>query len=127
MLLVPSCVGHPVPIERLRFGRLARDLTGGKIDEILIEFDANSSLATTHENKGTDMGLFGGVLGWEAHDERLVDATQTLQNILRMVYDPIATASRYHASGKIYWQPAMRCLWQIWPWLVSIRSCSWIR
>jgi L-serine dehydratase len=43
----------------------------GDIAEVLVEFDPNGSLATTHKGQGSDMGLFGGFLGWEAHDERL--------------------------------------------------------
>ncbi|HMQ06062.1 MAG TPA: L-serine ammonia-lyase, iron-sulfur-dependent, subunit alpha [Saprospiraceae bacterium] len=58
----------------LRIARLARDLMDENINNILIEFDPNGSLATTHKSQGTDMGLFGGFLGWEAHDERLPDA-----------------------------------------------------
>ena len=46
----------------------------GNISEVLIEFDPNGSLATTHEGQGSDMGLFGGFLGWEADDERLENA-----------------------------------------------------
>jgi L-serine dehydratase len=42
-----------------------------KITEAYIEFDPNGSLATTHKGQGSDMGLFGGFLGWEAYDERL--------------------------------------------------------
>ena len=55
----------------LRIGRLCRDLMDGQISHILIEFDPNGSLATTHTSQGSDMGLFGGFLGWEAFDERL--------------------------------------------------------
>ena len=55
----------------LRIGRLCRDLMGGDVDNILIEFDPSGSLATTHTDQGSDMGLFGGFLGWEADDERL--------------------------------------------------------
>ena len=55
----------------LRIGRLARDLMDGQIDEVLVEFDPHGSLAETHASQGSDMGLFGGLLGWEAHDERL--------------------------------------------------------
>jgi L-serine dehydratase len=46
----------------------------GRISEIEIDFDPNGSLATTHKEQGSDMGLFGGFLGWEAYDERLVDS-----------------------------------------------------
>ncbi|WP_299537170.1 L-serine ammonia-lyase, iron-sulfur-dependent, subunit alpha [Ulvibacterium sp.] len=57
----------------LRIGRICRDLMDGEIDEVYIEFDPNGSLATTHEGQGSDMGLFGGFLGWEADEERLPD------------------------------------------------------
>jgi L-serine dehydratase len=62
----------------LRIGRLARDLMDGEITEVLVEFDISGSLPTTHESQGSDMGLFGGLLGWEADDERLPDSAQAL-------------------------------------------------
>jgi L-serine dehydratase len=55
----------------VRIGRLARDLCGGTPESALVEFDTEGSLATTHESQGSDMGLFAGLLGWEADDERL--------------------------------------------------------
>ena len=55
----------------LRIGRLARDLMEAHIDHVLIEFDTNGSLPNTHQSQGSDMGLFGGLLGWDAADERL--------------------------------------------------------
>ena len=58
----------------LRIARLCRDLMEENIKDILIEFDPNGSLATTHKSQGSDMGLFGGFLGWEAHDERLPES-----------------------------------------------------
>ncbi len=62
----------------LRIGRLCRDLMGGAINHVLVEFDTNGSLATTHKSQGSDMGLFGGFLGWEAYDERLPDSEHFL-------------------------------------------------
>lgn len=62
----------------LRIGRLCRDLMDGEIQEVLIEFDPNGSLATTHKGQGSDMGLFSGFLGWEAHDERLPQYQQAV-------------------------------------------------
>lgn len=62
----------------LRIGRLCRDLMEGDIKEVLIEFDPNGSLATTHKGQGSDMGLFGGFLGWEAYDERLPNYLQAV-------------------------------------------------
>lgn len=58
----------------LRIARMCRDLANEKLLNILIEFDPNGSLATTHKSQGSDMGLFGGFLGWEADDERLPEA-----------------------------------------------------
>ena len=63
----------------LRIGRLARDLMDGDISEILVEFDRNGSLPSTHESQGSDMGLFGGLLGWNADDERLPNSAQALR------------------------------------------------
>jgi L-serine dehydratase len=63
----------------LRIGRIARDLMEGKIEQVLIEFDTHGSLATTHTSQGSDMGLFGGLLGWEATDERLVESPKAIQ------------------------------------------------
>jgi len=54
----------------VRIGRIARDLMGGAIEKVLIEFDPKGSLATTHQSQGSDIGIFGGFLGWETTDER---------------------------------------------------------
>jgi L-serine dehydratase len=62
----------------LRIGRLARDLMAGEITDVLVEFDREGSLPTTHASQGSDMGLFGGLLGWEADDERLPDSARAL-------------------------------------------------
>lgn len=64
----------------VRIGRLARDLCGGVPERVLVEFDTEGSLATTHESQGSDMGLFGGLLGWEADDARLPDSAQALRD-----------------------------------------------
>ena len=63
----------------LRIGRICRDLMDAELTDVLIEFDPNGSLATTHESQGSDMGLFGGFLGWEAYDERLVTAVDEIK------------------------------------------------
>ncbi|MFX1251040.1 MAG: L-serine ammonia-lyase, iron-sulfur-dependent, subunit alpha [Promethearchaeota archaeon] len=64
----------------VRIGRMARDLMDGDINEILIEFDPKGSLATTHDSQGSDMGLYGGFLGWDAYDERLVDSDKAIKD-----------------------------------------------
>ncbi|MHA2203282.1 MAG: L-serine ammonia-lyase, iron-sulfur-dependent, subunit alpha [Candidatus Hodarchaeales archaeon] len=63
----------------VRIGKVARDLMGGIIKEILIEFDTKGSLATTHDSQGSDMGLYGGFLGWDANDERLVNSAKAIE------------------------------------------------
>ncbi|MEY3161211.1 MAG: L-serine dehydratase, alpha chain, partial [Planctomycetota bacterium] len=62
----------------VRIGRMARDLCGGLPDRVVFEFDTLGSLATTHESQGSDMGLCGGLLGWEAHDPRLAESAAAL-------------------------------------------------
>ncbi len=62
----------------LRIGRICRDLMERDITEVYIEFDPNGSLATTHKGQGSDMGLFGGFLGWEAYEERLPEYQQAV-------------------------------------------------
>jgi L-serine dehydratase len=65
----------------LRIARMCRDLMDENIKNILIEFDPNGSLATTHKSQGSDMGLFGGFLGWEAYDERLPESENYLETV----------------------------------------------
>lgn len=65
----------------LRIGRLARDLMDGDVADVLVEFDRHGSLPTTHETQGSDMGLFGGLLGWDAADERLPRSPRTLREM----------------------------------------------
>jgi L-serine dehydratase len=63
----------------LRIGRLARDLVGGTPDDVLVEFDRAGSLPTTHESQGSDMGFFGGLLGWDAADPRLPGSPEAIR------------------------------------------------
>jgi L-serine dehydratase len=63
----------------VRIGLLARALMDGEMTEVLVEFHPTGSLATTHESQGSDMGLFGGLLGWDATDDRLVDSPRAIR------------------------------------------------
>ena len=65
----------------LRIGRLARDLMDQDITDVLVEFDRAGSLPTTHESHGSDMGLCGGLLGWDATDDRLPDSPRWLREV----------------------------------------------
>jgi L-serine dehydratase len=62
----------------LRIGRLCRDLMNGDIKDVQIKYDVGGSLATTHKSQGSDMGLYGGFLGWGADDERLMGYEQAM-------------------------------------------------
>lgn len=62
----------------LRIGRMARDIMGGDITEVDLRLDSGGSLATTHNTQGSDMGLFGGLMGMDATDERLKDAERLI-------------------------------------------------
>ncbi|WP_417594073.1 L-serine ammonia-lyase, iron-sulfur-dependent, subunit alpha [Oceanospirillum sp.] len=77
----------------LRIGRLARDLMQGDIKQALIEYDPNGSLVTTHKSQGSDMGLFGGFLGWDADEEQLVNYESHLEQA------GITTEIQYRSIG----------------------------
>lgn len=62
-----------------RIGLLLRDLMHGQIKSISIDYDPNGSLVTTHESQGTDMGLYGGLMGWKADDPRMKDYRKHLE------------------------------------------------
>lgn len=64
----------------LRIGRLARNLMHDSIETVLVEFDLGGSLPATHQSQGSDMGLFGGLLGWDADDDRLPNSEQHLRD-----------------------------------------------
>ena len=63
----------------LRIGRLARDLMDADLSHVLVEFDREGSLPTTHDSQGSDMGLCGGLLGMEAADEGVPTSVETLR------------------------------------------------
>lgn len=86
----------------LRIGRLCRDLMAGRIDDILIEFDPNGSLATTHKDQGSDMGLFGGFLAWEADDERLPESEKYLADAgISVAIDIVDIGAKHPNTYKI--------------------------
>lgn len=57
----------------LRIGRVALDLMGGQLAYVRVDYDPTGSLVTTHESQGSDLGLFGGLMGWDTDDERLMN------------------------------------------------------
>jgi L-serine dehydratase len=87
----------------LRIGRIARELMEGRLEKILIEFDEHGSLATTHASQGSDMGLFGGLLGWDLPDERLVESSKAIEEDgikieIRIINSGAAHPNTYHLT-----------------------------
>ena len=82
----------------VRIGRIARDLMDGDLEEILIEYDPKGALATTHASHGSDMGLFGGFLGWDALDERLAESAKAIQEAGIRVSIDISDIGAEHPS-----------------------------
>jgi L-serine dehydratase len=60
----------------VRIGRLGRQMVKGKLTKVIVEFDPLGSLATTYHGHGSDMGLIGGLLGYEPQDEHLPKSIQ---------------------------------------------------
>ena len=56
----------------LRIGRMCRDLMGGDPGQVRVQYDSRDALATTHQSQGSDMGMRGGLLGYEPDDPRLL-------------------------------------------------------
>jgi len=63
----------------LRIGRLARALMKNRIKRVVVDYDPSGTLVTTHRTQGSDLGLAGGILGWEADDERLAIYEEELE------------------------------------------------
>ena len=82
----------------VRIGRMARDLMDGDLEEILIEYDPKGALATTHASHGSDMGLLGGFLGWDALDERLAESAKAIQEAGTRVSIEISDIGAEHPS-----------------------------
>ena len=82
----------------VRIGRMARGLMDGDLEEILIEYDPKGALATTHASHGSDMGLFGGFLGWDALDERLAESARAIQEAGIRVSIDISDIGAEHPS-----------------------------
>ncbi len=62
----------------LRIGRLVRDLADGCPGRVVLTMDTGGSLPATHASQGSDMGLFGGLMGWNADDARLPQGASAL-------------------------------------------------
>lgn len=50
-----------------------------ELSEVTVHFDLSGSLPTTYLSQGSDMGLCGGLLGFDAADERLIRYRHELQ------------------------------------------------
>ena len=66
-------------VAALRIGRICRELMRGAPGRVEVSYDSGDALATTHESQGSDMGMKGGLLGYEADDPRLLDPDPYLE------------------------------------------------
>ena len=64
-----------------RIGLLVRDIMQANIESVVIDYDPNGALVTTHKSQGTDMGLYGGFLGWEPHDHRIQHYSEEIERL----------------------------------------------
>ena len=55
----------------VRIGNLARQLSGGKLKHVVIEFERHGAIAPTYHSQGTDIGLAAGLLGLQPDDQTL--------------------------------------------------------
>jgi len=55
----------------VRIGNLARQLLGGKLKSVVIEFERQGAIAPTYHTQGTDIGLAAGLLGLQPDDQTL--------------------------------------------------------
>ncbi len=53
----------------VRIGNLARQLLGGKLKHVVIEFERHGAIAPTYYSQGTDIGLAAGLLGVKPDDK----------------------------------------------------------
>lgn len=63
----------------LRIGRICRELMNGDPGRVVVRYDSQDALATTHKSQGSDMGLKGGLLGFDADDIRLLEPDEHLE------------------------------------------------
>ncbi|MEK6194120.1 MAG: hypothetical protein N2F24_07830, partial [Deltaproteobacteria bacterium] len=63
----------------LRIGKIARAIMDNSITNVIVAFDTSGSLPFTHTTQGSDMGLTGGLLGFEADDHRLLSYEEELE------------------------------------------------
>jgi len=55
----------------VRIGNLALQLIGGKLKNVMIEFEKHGAIAPTYHTQGTDIGLAAGLLGLQPDDQTL--------------------------------------------------------
>jgi L-serine dehydratase len=63
----------------LRIGLICRALMQGTPDRVVVSYDSRDALATTHESQGSDLGMKGGLLGFEPDDERLLNPDPSVE------------------------------------------------
>jgi len=55
----------------VRIGNLVRQLSGGKLKHVVIEFEKHGAIAPTYHSQGTDIGFAAGLLGLKPDDQAI--------------------------------------------------------
>lgn len=62
-----------------RIGRLVQVAAGGRVQQAVVDFDTNGSLAESYHGHGSDIGLVSGLLGMDLTDPSVGDSIQIAQ------------------------------------------------
>ena len=86
----------------LRIGRMLRNLMDDVIHEVLIEYDPNGSLVTTHASQGTDMGLYSGFLDYDTCDERILNYNEEIEKAgIKIKVDHVSYGAKHPNTYRI--------------------------
>lgn len=65
----------------VRIGKLVGQMAQNKLKRVIFEFESKGSLATTYQGQGSDIGLVGGLLGYDTYDAGIVFSLKEAKNL----------------------------------------------
>eukprot|EP01064_Diplonema_japonicum_P014201 TRINITY_DN21754_c0_g1_i1.p1 TRINITY_DN21754_c0_g1~~TRINITY_DN21754_c0_g1_i1.p1 ORF type:complete len:547 (+),score=98.22 TRINITY_DN21754_c0_g1_i1:36-1643(+) len=70
----------------VRIGMMCRGVVNGEVTRVEVVYDPEGSLASVAEDQGNNMGLCGGLQGWDCSDPRLETAQDHLKNTAKIAF-----------------------------------------